>query len=83
MLYADHINLGFFRGAELLSRFPVLEGTGKGLRHVKVHTIAEARRPVIRRVVRAAALLDRTGPGGVAPAEPGRLDGQVQVSFPT
>jgi hypothetical protein len=34
--YRDHADLGFFRGAELKSSR--LEGSGKGLRHVKVRT---------------------------------------------
>lgn len=34
LVYKDHSNLGFFRGAELKS--DMLEGTGKGIRHVKI-----------------------------------------------
>ena len=34
MIYKDRVNLGFFQGAKMKS--PLLEGTGKGLRHVKV-----------------------------------------------
>lgn len=34
MVYRDHVNLGFFQGAKLKSKR--LEGTGKGLRHVKI-----------------------------------------------
>ncbi len=34
MVYKDHVNLGLFQGAKLKSKR--LEGTGKGLRHVKV-----------------------------------------------
>lgn len=58
MLYEHHVNLGFFRGAEMVSRFSIIEGTGKGLRHVKVHSLAEARRPVLPRIVREAVRRD-------------------------
>lgn len=33
--YSDHVNLGFYRGAELPDPRKLLEGTGKALRHVK------------------------------------------------
>ena len=32
--YKDHVDHGFFRGAELESK--LLEGTGKDLRHIKI-----------------------------------------------
>jgi len=34
LFYRDHVDLGFFAGAKLHSKR--LEGTGKGLRHVKI-----------------------------------------------
>ncbi len=58
MLFPHHVNLGFFRGAELARTFPEVEGTGKNMRHVKVPDVASARRPVLARIVRAAAALD-------------------------
>ena len=60
MVYPDHVNLGFFRGAELAKRHPEVEGTGKSLRHVKVPDAAFARRPVLAQIVRDAAALDRS-----------------------
>jgi hypothetical protein len=54
----DHLNLGILRGAELVDRFPGLEGTGKSMRHLKVRSVAEARSPTLRRLVRAAVALD-------------------------
>jgi len=35
--YKDHLNLEFFMGAKLKSK--LLEGTGKGLRHIKIRTV--------------------------------------------
>jgi hypothetical protein len=34
LIYGDHVDYGFFRGAELTSKS--LEGTGKGLRHIRI-----------------------------------------------
>lgn len=33
--YKTHVHLQVFRGASLLQQFPMLEGTGRGLRHLK------------------------------------------------
>ena len=56
--YPDHVNLGVLRGAELAAEFPELEGTGKGMRHVKIATVACAGSGPLRRLVRAAVALD-------------------------
>jgi hypothetical protein len=37
LFYKDHADFGFFKGAQLKSKF--LEGTGKGLRHIKVRSL--------------------------------------------
>jgi hypothetical protein len=42
MLYDTHLNLGFFNGAKLHSK--LLEGTGKGLRHIKVRDTADVKK---------------------------------------
>ncbi|MDJ0837771.1 MAG: DUF1801 domain-containing protein [Acidobacteriota bacterium] len=34
--FTAHVNVGFFRGAELEDPFGLLEGTGKYMRHVKL-----------------------------------------------
>ena len=34
--FKDHVNVGFFRGAEMPDPDSVLEGTGKFMRHVKL-----------------------------------------------
>lgn len=62
-VYATHINLGFYHGASLADPDGLLEGTGKGLRHVKVSSAVAAGNPAIVKLVRAAvadrALLHR------------------------
>ncbi|HEX8076264.1 MAG TPA: DUF1801 domain-containing protein, partial [Chthoniobacterales bacterium] len=34
--FKDHVNVGFFRGAEIADPEALLEGTGKFMRHVKL-----------------------------------------------
>jgi len=57
--YTRHVNLGFHRGAEFPNPPPILEGTGKGLRHVKIRTRAEAQTPEVRALIRVAVANDR------------------------
>ena len=49
-----YVNLGFYQGALLADPRRLLEGTGKGLRHVKIRSLAEANRPPVRALVAAA-----------------------------
>lgn len=49
-----YVNLGFYQGASLADPDGLLEGTGKGLRHVKIRSLAEADRPGVRALVTAA-----------------------------
>ena len=58
MLYPDHVNLGFFQGSTLGKSHKEIEGTGKSLRHVKVRSVADARRPVLAQLVREAVRVD-------------------------
>jgi hypothetical protein len=58
MLYPHHVHLSVFRGSELARLFPDIVGTGKSLRHVAVPDVASARRPVLRKILRAAEALD-------------------------
>ncbi len=57
------VNLGFYQGAGLPDPARVLAGTGAKLRHVKVRSMAEADRPVIRALLRAARQERRTALG--------------------
>jgi len=57
--YTRHVNLGFHRGAHFPSPPSILEGTGKGLRHVKVRSPEEARSLALRSLVRTAIANDR------------------------
>lgn len=55
-----HVNLGFHQGAHLRDPRGLLDGTGTGtgLRHVKLRSPADARRPAVAALVREAAALD-------------------------
>lgn len=56
MAYKDHLDLGFFKGAELKSE--LLEGTGKGLRHIKVKTEKDINGKEVSRLLKEAAALN-------------------------
>jgi hypothetical protein len=54
VIYKNCVNLGFNRGALLADPDGVLEGSGKLIRHLRVHNHDELDRPIMRRLVRAA-----------------------------
>ncbi len=53
----DHITFGFFRGTELDDPHSRLEGTGKGMRHVKIKDPGNVDGPV-KQLIRDAFALD-------------------------
>jgi hypothetical protein len=55
---SSHVNLGFYHGASLADPDGLLEGTGKGLRHTKIRSLSEAKRPAVATLLREA-ILDR------------------------
>ncbi len=48
------VNLGFYQGAALPDPQGLLEGSGKRLRHVKVHSLAAVEQPSMSALVTAA-----------------------------
>ena len=58
---ADHVNLGFYDGVDLEDPGKRLDGTGKRLRHAKVFSVAQARDPALRTLVREAAAFRVSG----------------------
>ena len=48
-----HANLQVFNGAVLAEAFPALEGTGKGVRHLKVRYAQAVDAPLVTTLVRA------------------------------
>jgi hypothetical protein len=53
--FKDHLDFGFFRGAQLKSER--LEGTGKGLRHIKVRAKEDVDEKEFARLIKDAAKL--------------------------
>jgi hypothetical protein len=69
-VYAKHVNLGFNHGATLDDPLGILQGTGKQIRHIKIHTPDDLARPEIRAYVRRARKIvidDARKLGEVAP----------------
>ena len=54
--FTAHVNVGFFRGAELADPAELLEGTGKYMRHVKLRSGADVDATALIKLVNAAYL---------------------------
>lgn len=57
--YDDRVNLQFFQGASLPDPTGLLEGTGVGMRHVKVRSVKDLKDPAVKALVRHAWRLDQ------------------------
>jgi uncharacterized protein DUF1801 len=66
VVYRDHVNLLFPRGADLKDPRGLLEGTGKAMRHVKIFSVADVGRPGVCALVSQA----RRRPGLGKPPRP-------------
>jgi hypothetical protein len=65
----DHVNLQVFNGRALAPQFPLLEGTGKGLRHVRLRAGQAFDAAALRTLVRASIdELDASGPAAQSDA---------------
>jgi hypothetical protein len=60
--FRHHVGVEFWRGSSLPDPDRLLEGTGKNLRHVKLHTLEDASSPSFERLIRSAVALDRRAP---------------------
>lgn len=58
------VNLGFFRGGSLDDPKGLLEGTGKNMRHVKIHSLEAAGNDDLKSLIRLALEERRTALGG-------------------
>ena len=47
----ERVNLGFYQGASLPDPQGLLEGTGKSLRHVKVHSMKIAKSTALKNLI--------------------------------
>jgi hypothetical protein len=53
-VFVRHVTLAFPRGADLDDPAGILQGTGKGTRHVRLHTLSDLGRVEIRAFLRQA-----------------------------
>jgi hypothetical protein len=60
----EHVTFIFLRGAALLDPHGLLEGTGKHVRHVKVRTAADVKKPALKKLIVEAAKLNKRKPIG-------------------
>ena len=52
--FKDHVNVGFFRGAEIADPEGLLEGTGKFMRHVKLRPAADVDGAALTKLIETA-----------------------------
>ena len=52
--FKDHVNVGFFRGAEIADPEGLLEGTGKFMRHVKLRPECHFDAPALVKLIKTA-----------------------------
>jgi hypothetical protein len=58
----EHVTFIFLRGAALPDPEGLLEGTGKHVRHVKVRTLADVKKPALKKLIVEAARLNKRKP---------------------
>lgn len=52
--FKAHVNVGFFRGAEIVDPAHLLEGTGKFMRHVKLRSENDVNSTALTELIRSA-----------------------------
>jgi len=62
MVGKEHVTFAFMRGAALPDPQKLLEGKGKGVRHVKLRSLAEVQRSGVRKLIVEAVRLNRKDP---------------------
>lgn len=58
--FANHVNFGFWRGADLADKQQLLEGGGAKMRHVRLDSLDDVHPDAFRELVRNAVRLNRT-----------------------
>jgi hypothetical protein len=76
--YTNHVNLGLNRGATLPDPEKVLAGTGKSVRHIKIASARDLRRPFLRTYIRAA--IEQVG--GATTVDSGAAKSVVRGNYP-
>jgi hypothetical protein len=62
VLGKEHVTLAFLRGAMLADPEKLLEGKAKGVRNVRLRTVADVKRPGVKRLIAEAAKLNKKDP---------------------
>jgi len=62
MVGKQHVTFAFMRGAALPDPEKMLEGSGKGVRHLKLRSVADVRKPGVKKLVLQAATLNKKDP---------------------
>jgi hypothetical protein len=62
MVGKEHVTFAFIRGAALPDPEKLLEGTGMGVRHVKLRSVADVKRPGVKKLIAEAAKLNKKAP---------------------
>jgi hypothetical protein len=57
--HTHHVNIGFWRGAELADPKGILQGDGDRMRHIKLTSLDGISGPVLKRFVKEAVKLNR------------------------
>jgi hypothetical protein len=57
--YAKWVNLGFNQGKELDDPDGLLAGTGNAVRHIRISTVADLKKPAVQKLVKAAIVQAR------------------------
>ena len=58
----EHVTFAFMRGAALPDPEKLLEGKGKGVRHLKLRSVADVKRPGVKKMLVEAAKLNKKDP---------------------
>jgi hypothetical protein len=58
-IFPKHVNLGFAQGAHLDAPNGLLQGTGKGMRHIKIKSAADIKKREFTRLLKAAVDYER------------------------
>ena len=58
--HQSHVNIGFWRGAQLTDPHGLLEGEGNRMRHVKLSSVKDIRKKALKDFVREAVKLNQT-----------------------
>ena len=62
MVGKEHVTFAFMRGAVLPDPEKLLEGTGKGVRNVKLRTVADVKKPGVKKLIAEAVKLNKKNP---------------------